>query len=149
MRAVVQRVTEAAVRIGGKEHSRIGAGLMVLVGVEDGDSNEDAETLAHRVVHLRVMEDESGRMNRSLLETGGALLAVSQFTLLGDCRKGRRPSFVRAAAPEEGSRLYDRFVDSVRSHDVQVETGVFQTMMDVELTNSGPVTLILDTRKNF
>ena len=149
VRAVVQRVTEAAVRIGGKEHSRIGAGLMVLVGVEDGDSNEDAETLAHRVVHLRVMEDESGRMNRSLLETGGALLAVSQFTLLGDCRKGRRPSFVRAAAPEEGSRLYDRFVDSVRSHDVQVETGVFQTMMDVELTNSGPVTLILDTRKNF
>ena len=149
MRAVVQRVTEAAVRIGGEEHSRIGAGLMVLVGVEDGDSNEDAETLAHRVVHLRVMEDESGRMNRSLLETGGALLAVSQFTLLGDCRKGRRPSFVRAAGPEEGSRLYDRFVDSVRSHDVQVETGVFQTMMDVELTNSGPVTLLLDTRKNF
>lgn len=149
MRAVVQRVTEAAVRIGGEEHSRIGAGLMVLVGVEDGDSNEDAESLAHRVVHLRVMEDESGRMNRSLLETGGALLAVSQFTLLGDCRKGRRPSFVRAAAPEEGSRLYDRFVDSVRSHDVQVETGVFQTMMDVELINSGPVTLLLDTRKNF
>lgn len=149
MRAIVQRVTEAAVRIGGAEHSRIGAGLMVLVGVESGDSNEDAETLAHRVVNLRVMEDESGRMNRSLLETGGALLAVSQFTLLGDCRKGRRPSFVRAAPPEEGSRLYDLFVDSVRAHDVPVETGVFQAIMDVELTNSGPVTLLLDTRKIF
>jgi len=149
MRAVVQRVSRAAVHIDGAEHSRIGPGLLVLVGVEAGDSSEDAEILAGKVAGLRVFEDETGRMNRSLLETGGALLAVSQFTLLGDCRKGRRPSFEHAAEPEEASRLYDQFVEYARVLGVQVETGVFRAMMDVELTNSGPVTLLLDTRRKF
>lgn len=149
MRAVVQRVSSAAVRIDGKEHSRIADGLVVLLGVEDGDSGEDAEHLAGKVVQLRIFDDENGRMNRSLVETGGALLAVSQFTLLGDCRKGRRPSFARAAVPEYASRLYDQFVEYARITGVRVETGVFQAMMDVELVNNGPVTLLLDTRKNF
>ncbi len=149
MRAVIQRVRDAAVRIDGAEHSRIGAGLLVLVGVEDGDSDDDARVLARKVVHLRVFEDPAGRMNRSVIDVGGAVLAVSQFTLLGDCRKGRRPSFVRAAAPEPANRLYELFVDHARECGVRVETGVFRAAMDVELTNNGPVTVLIDTRGKF
>jgi D-tyrosyl-tRNA(Tyr) deacylase len=149
VRAVIQRVRKAAVRIDDTVHARIGPGLLVLVGVEEGDSSQDAETLVNKVVQLRVFEDDSGRMNRSLIEAGGAMLAVSQFTLLGDCRKGRRPSFDKAAGGEEARRLYEQFVEYARIAGVMVETGVFQAMMDVELTNSGPVTLLVDTRKKF
>ncbi len=149
MRAVVQRVSSAGVRIGGRKHSTIGMGLLVLVGVERDDTDSDAASLAKRVVELRVFEDDSGRMNRSLLEIGGQLLAVSQFTLLGDGRKGRRPSFVRAAPPDEARRLYELFVNAVDEAGVGVSTGVFREMMDVELVNNGPVTILLDTRKAF
>ena len=149
MRAVVQRVTEAAVHIDESEHSRIGPGLLVLVGVEEGDGAKDAEFLASKIVQLRVFEDPSGRMNLSLLETGGALMAVSQFTLLGDTRKGRRPSFDKAAAPDDARLLYDRFVEYARISGVTVETGVFQAIMDIESTNHGPVTLLVDSRRNF
>jgi D-tyrosyl-tRNA(Tyr) deacylase len=149
VRAVVQRVSQAAVHIDGAEHSRIGPGLLALVGVEQGDTAADAELLAGKILQLRIFEDESGRMNRSLIETGGALMAVSQFTLLGDCRKGRRPSFVKAAEPETARTLYERFVEHARVGGVRVGTGVFQATMDVQSTNQGPVTLILDTRKNL
>jgi D-tyrosyl-tRNA(Tyr) deacylase len=149
MRAVIQRVSNARVVIGGREHSRIDQGLAVLLGVEQEDTSEDALTLAKRVVELRVFEDADGKMNRSVIDVGGEVLAVSQFTLLGDCRKGRRPSFVRAARPEEANELYEQFVEAVGGHGVKVSTGVFQAMMDVELTNNGPVTLLLDSRKRF
>lgn len=149
MRAVVQRVRDAAVHIDNTEHSRIGPGLLVLVGVEKGDSGKDAEFLANKIVQLRMFEDQSGRMNLSLLETGGALMAVSQFTLLGDTRKGRRPAFDKAAAADDARPLVDRFVEVARRAGVTVETGVFQAMMDIESTNHGPVTLLVDSRKNF
>ncbi len=149
MRAVVQRVTSARVNIAGKEHSSIGRGLLALVGVEHNDTEADSVTLAKKIVELRVFEDEGGQMNRSLLDIGGQLLAVSQFTLLGDCRKGRRPSFGRAAPPDEARRLYGLFVDTAGCAGVAVSTGVFRADMDVELTNHGPVTLLLDTRKSF
>lgn len=149
MRAVIQRVSNARVVIGGREHSRIGQGLAVLLGVEQKDTSEDALTLAKRVVELRIFEDADGKMNRSVIDVGGEVLAVSQFTLLGDCRKGRRPSFVQAARPEEANELYEQFVGAVGGHGVKVSTGVFQAMMDVELTNNGPVTLLLDSRKRF
>ena len=149
MRAVVQRVSTALVRIEGKEHSRIGTGLLVLVGVEEGDTEADAGILAKKVIELRIFEDETGRMNRSVVEIGGGVLAVSQFTLLGDCRKGRRPSFDKAAEPDAARGLYERFVSDIGASGVPVETGVFREMMDVESTNSGPVTLLLDTRKTF
>ena len=146
---MVQRVSTALVRIEGKEHSRIGTGLLVLVGVEQGDTEADAGILAKKVIELRIFEDETARMNRSVVEVGGAVLAVSQFTLLGDCRKGRRPSFDKAAKPDEARGLYERFVSNIATAGVPVETGVFREMMDVESTNSGPVTLLLDTRKTF
>ncbi len=149
MRAVIQRVRNARVLIEGKEHSRIGEGLLVLLGVEQGDTDDDARALAKRVVELRIFEDEDGKMNRSLVDARGELLAVSQFTLLGDCRKGRRPSFIQAARPEQANPLYEQFVRAVGDHGVKVSTGVFQAMMDVELTNNGPVTLLLDSRKRF
>jgi D-tyrosyl-tRNA(Tyr) deacylase len=149
MRAVVQRVSSARVSIGGREHTSIGRGLLVLVGVEKNDTESDAATLAKKIVELRVFEDDSGRMNRSLLEVEGEVLAVSQFTLLGDSQKGRRPSFEKAAPPEEARRLYELFVATVDRAGVEVSTGVFRGMMDVELTNNGPVTLLLDTRKAF
>ena len=153
MRAVIQRVRNARVLIEGKEHSRIGEGLLVLLGVEQGDTDDDARALAKRVVHwvveLRIFEDEDGKMNRSLVDARGELLAVSQFTLLGDCRKGRRPSFIQAARPEQANPLYEQFVRAVGDHGVKVSTGVFQALMDVELTNNGPVTLLLDSRKRF
>jgi D-tyrosyl-tRNA(Tyr) deacylase len=149
VRAVVQRVSGASVSIGGAVHSSIGRGLLVLVGVENGDGPEDAASLAGRVLALRIFEDADGRMNLPVTDTGGAILAVSQFTLLGDCRRGRRPSYARAAPPGDARRLYERFVGALSESGVPVSTGVFRETMEVELTNSGPVTLLLDTRGVF
>src|SRR6476660_9310784 len=149
MRAVIQRVLSARVVINGLEHSRIAAGILVLLGVEKEDTNNDADMLARRIVELRIFEDEAGKMNRSIGETGGQILAVSQFTLLGDCRKGRRPSFEPAAPPDIARTLYERFVQAVGALGIPVATGVFQAMMEVTLTNQGPVTFILDSRKRF
>jgi len=149
MRAVIQRVSTARVVIDGQEHSRIGHGILVLLGVEKEDSVEDAQMLARRIVELRIFEDDAGKMNRSIAETGGQILAVSQFTLLGDCRRGRRPSFDPAAPPDVARTLYERFVQEVAGSGIPVATGMFQAMMDVELTNQGPVTFILDSRKRF
>jgi len=149
VRAVIQRVSSARVVIEGNEHSRIGAGMLVLLGVEKEDTTEDAQLLARRIVELRIFEDEAGKMNRSIADKGGQILAVSQFTLLGDCRKGRRPSFDPAAPPDIARTLYEQFVKEVERLGVPVATGVFQAMMDVELTNQGPVTFILDSRKRF
>ena len=149
MRAVIQRVSSARVLIGGNEHSRIGHGLLILLGVEKEDTDSDAEMLARRIVELRIFEDEAGKMNRSITDAGGQILAVSQFTLLGDCRRGRRPSFDPAAPPDVARTLYERFVKEIDGLGIPVSTGVFQAMMDVELTNQGPVTFILDSRKRF
>ena len=149
MRAVVQRVARASVGVEGRVVAEIGAGLLVLLGVARGDTEADAVQLAQRIAHLRVFPDGAGQMNLSLKETGGALLVVSQFTLLGDCRRGRRPSYVEAAPPEEAVRLYDHFVFLARQDGLPVEQGVFRAMMDVELVNRGPVTLLLDSRKEF
>lgn len=147
MKAVLQRVARASVKVDGTVVSSIGSGLLVLLGVEQGDSEEDAGYLARKSTELRIFADENGKMNRSLLEEGGALLAVSQFTLLADWRKGRRPGFTRAAAPDTGQGLYLSFVEAVRRLGVSVSTGVFGAHMEVELVNDGPVTLILDTRE--
>ncbi|HET8645588.1 MAG TPA: D-aminoacyl-tRNA deacylase [Vicinamibacteria bacterium] len=149
MRAVVQRVSSSSVAVEGHEVARIGPGLLVLLGVARGDGGEDAAYLADKVVNLRVFPDEGGHMNRSLLETGGALLVVSQFTLLGDARRGRRPGFTEAAPPEEAAALYRRFVEEARARGLAVEEGVFRATMDVALVNQGPVTLLLDSRKAF
>ncbi len=149
MRAVVQRVSEASVTVGGSVVGRIGAGVMVLLGVCQDDTGDDALYLASKVVQLRIFPDDAGLMNRSLLETGGAALVVSQFTLLGDCRRGRRPSYATAAPPERARLLYEDFLLRLRSHGVTVEAGVFQAMMDVALVNQGPVTLLVDSRKLF
>src|SRR5438128_838717 len=149
MRAVIQRVTSARVLINEMEYSRIGRGLLALVGVEKEDTDEDAVALARRIVELRIFEDDAGKMNRSISEVGGQILAVSQFTLLGDCRRRRRPSFDPAAPPDVARTLYQRFVNEIETLGVPVATGVFQAMMNVELTNQGPVTFILDSRKRF
>ena len=149
MRLVVQRVTEASVTVAGEVVGRIDAGLMVLVGVAGDDSESDAAAAAEKLVGLRVFEDEAGKMNRSVADAGGSVLAVSQFTLLGDCRKGRRPSFVAAARPERANEIYDAFVAAVRAAGVPCQTGVFRADMRVALVNDGPVTLLVDTRKTF
>jgi D-tyrosyl-tRNA(Tyr) deacylase len=149
MRAVVQRVSRAEVRVDGDVVGRVGRGLLVLVGIAAGDTAETGKGLAEKIANLRIFDDEQGRMNRSLLEAGGAVLCVSQFTLYGDCRKGRRPSFDRAAPPETARALYEDFVASLRALGVAVETGKFQAMMDVELVNDGPVTLLVDSEKVF
>jgi D-aminoacyl-tRNA deacylase len=149
MRAVVQRVLEAAVRIAGEEVGRIGAGLLVFLGVGQGDRLEDVDFLVEKVVHLRVFPDLDDKMNRSLLDIGGGVLVVSQFTLWGDCRKGRRPSFAGAAPPDHARSLYEAFVKKLRDYPIPVETGKFQEMMAVHLINDGPVTLLLDSRKAF
>lgn len=149
MRAVVQRVSRAKVTVAGEVTGEIGPGFLVLLGVAEGDSAADATALAEKIVGLRVFEDPDGKMNLSLGETGGAMLVVSQFTLLGDCRKGRRPSFIAAARPEIAIELYEQFVSAVRRLGIPVGTGVFQAHMDVELVNDGPVTLLLDSRKAF
>jgi D-tyrosyl-tRNA(Tyr) deacylase len=145
MKAVIQRVKESSVSVGGETISRIGPGLLVLLGVSRTDGESDAAFLADKTVNLRIFEDENSKMNRSLKDTGGAMLVVSQFTLLGDCRKGRRPSFINAADPEKAEQLYEVFVQKVRQKGVLVETGQFRAMMDVSLVNDGPVTLILES----
>lgn len=149
MRAVVQRVTEAKVTVAGEMAGRVERGLLVLVGVGREDSQQSAETLAHKVVSLRIFEDDAGRMNQSVTEVGGAILAVSQFTLYGDVRKGRRPSFGAAMAPQLARELFDHFCVVCRGLDVRVETGRFQEHMSVELTNDGPVTILIDTERTF
>lgn len=149
MRAVVQRVTRAEVRVEGRLVGGIGRGLLVLLGIARDDTPEAGKVLAEKIVNLRIFDDDQGRMNRSLLEAGGALLCVSQFTLYGDCRKGRRPSYDRAAPPEAARSLYDSFVESLRALGVKVETGEFRAMMDVALVNDGPVTLLLDSERVF
>jgi D-tyrosyl-tRNA(Tyr) deacylase len=142
MKMVIQRVSRAEVRVGGQNVGRIGDGLMVLVGLERGDSEDQLEKAAKRLATLRVFSDDEGRMNRGLDEVGGAVLAVSQFTLAGSIRKGRRPSFDRALGGDEAEPLFDRFVEMLRAEGVTVEKGVFGALMDVELVNDGPVTLI-------
>ena len=146
MRAVVQRVSEASVAVDGKVVGQIGPGLCVLVGVAQGDTAADAEWLSTKVCELRIFEDEAGKMNLSVLDTKGALLAISQFTLLGDAQKGRRPSFTGAARPEEAQPLYAKFCALCRERGVKVEEGVFRATMQVRIVNEGPVTLILDSR---
>lgn len=145
MRAVVQRVTQATVTVQEEIIGRIDAGLLVLLGVADDDDPKDADWMAAKIVNLRVFEDEAGKMNRSLLDNRGEMLVVSQFTLYGDCRKGRRPSFVKAAPPEKGEALYRRFVQQVRQLGVTVATGRFRSRMAVALVNDGPVTLIVES----
>ena len=149
MRAVLQRVKRAEVRVGDDVVGSIGPGLLVLVGVGEMDADTDLENLAAKIVNLRVFEDEHGKMNRSLLEVGGQVLCVSQFTLYGDCRKGRRPSYDQAAGLDTAQRLYDDFVKALRSLGIVVATGQFQAKMEVELVNDGPVTLLLDSEKLF
>jgi D-tyrosyl-tRNA(Tyr) deacylase len=145
MRAVVQRVSAARVEVDGEAVGSIGRGLLVLVGVARGDGETQACWLADKVAGLRIFEDDGGKMNLSVEDVGGSVLAVSQFTLLGDCRRGRRPSFTGAAPPEEADRLYQQFVARLRSAGLTVETGVFQARMAVHLVNDGPVTLVVDT----
>ena len=145
MRALVQRVTRARVDVDGATAGQIGAGLVVLLAVAKADTEAQAAFLARKVVELRIFSDEQGKMNRSLLETGGAMLAVSQFTLYGDCRKGRRPSFDAAAPAEQARALYEHFVAEARGAGVHVETGVFQAHMTVALDNDGPVTLLVES----
>ena len=145
MRAIVQRVSEASVTVEGRQVGAIGRGFLVLLGVTHTDGEEDAVWLARKIAGLRIFEDEAGKFNRSLAEVDGAALVVSQFTLYGDARKGRRPSFTDAARPEHAEPLCDRFVELLRAEGVAVETGVFGAMMAVQLVNDGPVTLWLDT----
>jgi D-tyrosyl-tRNA(Tyr) deacylase len=146
MRAVLQRVSRARVRVGDEVTGEVGPGLLVLLGVARGDTAEQARWLAEKVVGLRVFEDAEGKMNRDVSEAGGSVLVVSQFTLYGDCRKGRRPSFIEAAGPETAVLLYEAFIEAVRALGVPVATGRFGAMMDVELINDGPVTLIVDSK---
>ncbi len=148
MRAVVQRVSEASVRVETEVVGRIGRGLLVLLGVSTTDTEKDVDYLSEKVVHLRIFEDPGGKLNRSLLEVGGEMLVVSQFTLLGDCRKGRRPSFTAAAEPGHAARLYEHFVRQTARRGVPVQTGRFQALMAVSLVNDGPVTLIVDSVQN-
>lgn len=149
MRAVVQRVTSSKVEVDHQTVGEIGEGLLVLLGVGRDDTQTDADYLADKIINLRIFRDEADKMNRSLADTGGAMLVVSQFTLYGDTRKGRRPSYIDAAEPEKANALYEYFVGRVRAQGIKVETGIFQAMMQVQLTNDGPVTLLLDSRKLF
>jgi D-tyrosyl-tRNA(Tyr) deacylase len=144
VKAVVQRVSRACVRVDGKTVGEIGAGLMILLGVRKGDSEPDVRRLAEKCLNLRIFGNDEGKFNKSVLDVRGGLLVVSQFTLLGDCRKGRRPDFTDAAPLNEAEALYTRFTELLRLHGLKVETGVFAATMDVEIHNDGPVTLILE-----
>lgn len=149
MRAVIQRVSRAVVTVDGEQIGAIGPGLVVLLGIHRDDGPADLDWLVDKIVQLRVFADGEGKMNRSLLETGGAMLIVSQFTLHGDCRKGRRPGYSQAARPEQAEALYEDFIKAVQKHGIQTATGRFQADMAVELVNDGPVTLLLDSAKIF
>lgn len=149
MRAVVQRVSRASVKVDGDTTGEIGLGLLVLLGVEQEDTEADADYLAEKIAGLRIFEDDAGNMNLSVEDVGGAVLAVSQFTLFGDVRRGKRPSFDAAARPEHARELYEYFVTRLRNLGLRCETGRFQAMMEVELVNSGPVTILLDSKKGF
>jgi D-aminoacyl-tRNA deacylase len=149
MRAVLQRVTRAQVEVAGETVGAIGPGLLVLLGVGQEDDAVDARSLAEKSAGLRIFEDEQGKMNRSVVDVGGSVLVVSQFTLYGDCRKGRRPGFSAAAPPERAAQLYQQYVERLRQLGLTVATGVFQAEMAVELVNDGPVTLLLDSGKDF
>ncbi len=146
MRALLQRVTYGSVSIDGEVVGEIGPGVVILLGIRQGDTENDVEYLAQKCVNLRMFADENGNLNRSLLETGGEALIISQFTLYGDTRKGRRPSFTQAARPEESEPLYDKFVEAVRRHGVRVATGRFGAMMLVKIHNDGPVTLLVESK---
>ena len=145
MRVVIQRVKEARVEVDGQVTGAIGPGLLVLLGIAKGDSEADAEYLVEKALHLRIFPDSDGKMNLNVAQAGGSLLVVSQFTLYGDCRKGRRPSFDLAASPQQAARLYEYFVNTARKSAIRVETGVFQASMQVHLVNDGPVTIICDS----
>ena len=149
MRAVVQRVSRASVKVDGELTGEIGQGLLVLLGVAQDDGEADADYLADKIAGLRIFEDAAGKMNLSVADVGGAVLAVSQFTLFGDVRRGKRPSFDAAARPEQAKALYEYFVARIRASGLRCETGRFQEMMDVELVNAGPVTILLDSKKAF
>jgi D-aminoacyl-tRNA deacylase len=149
MRAVVQRVSRAKVTVNGEITGEIGLGLLVLLGVGSGDTRVDAGYLVDKTVGLRIFEDRGGKMNLSVVDVGGAVLAVSQFTLYGDVRRGRRPSFDAAAPPQQARELYEHFVEKIRAAGIHCETGRFQEMMQVELVNEGPVTILLDSAKTF
>jgi len=149
MRAVVQRVSHASVKVDGELTGEIAKGLLVLLGVAQDDSEADADYLAEKICGLRIFEDDAGKMNLNVAEVGGAVLAVSQFTLFGDVRRGKRPSFDAAARPEQAKALYEYFVERIRASGLRCETGRFQEMMEVELVNSGPVTILLDSKKMF
>jgi len=149
MRVVIQRVSRAQVRVEGKTAGEIGKGLLVLLGVGQGDTAKEADILLDKLINLRIFEDPQGKMNLSLLDVGGELMVISQFTLYADCRKGRRPSFTNAAPPEEAKKLYEYFVAGATNRGLRVATGIFQALMEVELVNLGPVTILLDSSKNF
>lgn len=149
MRGVVQRVKRAGVTVDGELVGRIDKGLLVFLGVGNEDDEKDIQYLADKIINLRIFEDSDGKMNESLLDQKGELLIVSQFTLYGDCRKGKRPSFDKAAKPKDAEMLYERFVEYCKGFGIKVETGKFQAMMDVELINDGPVTILLDSKKEF
>ena len=149
MRAVVQRVSRASVKVDGRIVGQINVGLLVLIGIAQDDSESDADYLADKITGLRIFEDADGKMNLSLLDIKGSILAISQFTLFGDVRRGKRPSFDVAARPDQAKQLYEYFVQRIRAAGVRCETGVFQATMQVELANEGPVTILLDSKKNF
>ena len=149
MRAVIQRVNRASVKIDNIIHGEIAHGMLVLLGISKSDEKTDLQWLAEKTVNLRIFEDQQGKMNRSLADIDGEMLIISQFTLYGDCRKGRRPGFSSAAPPEIAEPLYQQFIEEVKNRQVRVATGIFQATMEVELINDGPVTLMLDTEKQF
>ena len=149
MRAVVQRVKKSQVTVDASVVGQISAGLMVLLGVEDGDEAKDVQYMIDKVSNLRIFEDADEKMNLSLLDVSGEMLCISQFTLLGDCRKGRRPSFVSAAKPDEANELYKQFCEAVKEMGIHVETGIFQADMKVDIQNDGPVTVLVDSKKQF
>ncbi len=149
MRVVIQRVKRASVKTGGNIQGEITCGMLVLLGIRTGDTVTDLQWLAEKIVNLRIFEDPQGKMNRSLTDIAGEMLIVSQFTLYGDCRKGRRPGFSSAAPPEIAEPLYRQFIEEIRNRNIRVATGIFQAEMEVELVNDGPVTLLLDSEKQF